>query len=393
MSVSKLRWMLIVLSFVLIFSSCSSRNTTQTNTVQVSEYVVSKMNLTDTVTLSGTVQPREYADVRALVSGVVKKVLVNKGEQVKAGDVLVELDDTEYRLAYIRALQNYETAKNSGSKLLIQQREIELELAKRDLENCKLVSPIGGVVASLDVKQGDLVSTGKAVARVVNLERLYVSTSVDEVDYSKVAVGQIATVRFDAIEGLTVGARVSYVSSVAETSGGIVVVPIELDILNLDISQLAGADRSQAQQMFQQFRSQFQGMDQTQVQQRLQQLRNQFAAGQSPTLRRASAQAQNRAIIPGLSCEVNIVTMSKENVIAVPVNAVKFVSGKAYVTVKKKDGTTEDREISVGVRTSSFYEVLSGLEEGEIVLVSGRTTSANRTSQMFGPIPGLGPSR
>lgn len=393
MSVSKLRWMLIVLSFVLIFSSCSNRNTTQTNTVQVSEYVVSKMNLTDNVTLSGTVQPREYADVRALVSGIVKKVLVNKGDQVKTGDVLVELDDTEYRLAYIRALQNYETAKNSGSKLLIQQREIELELAKRDLENCKLVSPINGVVTSLDIKQGDLVSTGKAVARVVNLERLYVSTSVDEVDYSKVMVGQVATVSFDAIEGLMVGARVSYVSSVAETSGGIVVVPIELDILNVDASQLTGADRSQAQQMFQQLRSQFQGMDQAQMQQRLQQLRNQFAAGQSPTLRRASAQAQNRVIIPGLSCEVNIVTTSKENVIAVPVNAVKFVSGKTYVTVKKKDGTTEDREISVGIRTSSFYEVLSDLEEGEIVLVTGRTTSANRTSQMFGPIPVLGPSR
>lgn len=393
MSVSKLRWVLIVLSFALIFSSCNNRNTTQTSTVQVSEYVVSKMNLTDTVTLSGTVQPREYADVRALVSGVVKKVLVNKGDQVKVGDVLVELDDTEYRLAYIRALQNYETAKNSGSKLLIQQREIELELAKRDLENCKLVSPISGVVTTLDVKQGDLVSTGKAVARVVNLERLYVSTSVDEVDYSKVMVGQVATVSFDAIEGLTVGARVSYVSSVAETSGGIVVVPIELDILNVDISQLTGADRSQAQQVFQQLRSQFQGMDQTQMQQRLQQLRNQFAAGQSPTLRRTSAQTGNRAIIPGLSCEVNIVTMSKENVIAVPVNAVKFVSGKAYVTVKKKDGTTEDREINLGMRTSSFYEVLNGLEEGETVLVSARTTSANRTSQMFGPIPGLGPSR
>lgn len=391
MSVSKLRWILIVLSFALIFSSCGSRNTTQTNTVQVSEYMVSKMNLMDTVTLSGTVQPREYADVRALVSGIVKKVLVNKGDQVKAGDVLVELDDTEYRLAYIRALQNYETAKNSGSKLLIQQREIELELAKRDLENCKLVSPISGVITSLDVKQGDLVSTGKAVARVVNLEKLYVSASVDEIDYSKIVVGQIATVRFDAIEDLTVGARVSYVSSVAETSGGIVVVPIELDILNLDVSQLTGADRSQTQQMFQQLRSQFQGMDQTQVQQRLQQLRNQLATGQNPTSRRTGTQTQNRAIIPGLSCEVNIVTMSKENVIAVPVNAVKFVSGKAYVTVKKKDGTTEDREISVGVRTSNFYEVLSGLEEGEIVIVSGRVTSANRTPQMFGPIPGLGP--
>jgi multidrug efflux pump subunit AcrA (membrane-fusion protein) len=355
---------------ILIFTSCS-RNTTQTNTVQVSEYVVSKTNLTNTITLSGTVQAREYADIKSLVSGIVKKVNVSKGDNVKAKDVILELDDTEYRLAYIRALQNYETAKNSGSKLLIQQREIELELAKRDLENCKLVSPISGVVSSIDVKQGDLISSGKTIARVVNLEKLYVSASVDEVDYSRIALGQAATVSFDAIEGLAVGARVTYISSEAQTSQGIVVVPIELDLLGVDVPQL----RSRLSQA---------GIDPTQFQQRLQQLRTQGNLAQMPQRQlQSSSQNQSARIIPGLSCEVNIVTMSKENVLAVPINAVKFSSGKAYVTVKKSDGSTEEREISVGVRTNNFYEVVSGLQEGEVVLVTGRTTTTttNRTQQ------------
>ena len=365
------RWLVIVSLIILIFTSCS-RNTTQTNTVQVSEYVVSKTNLTNTITLSGTVQAREYADIKSLVSGIVKKVNVSKGDNVKAKDVILELDDTEYRLAYIRALQNYETAKNSGSKLLIQQREIELELAKRDLENCKLVSPISGVVSSIDVKQGDLISSGKTIARVVNLEKLYVSASVDEVDYSRIALGQAATVSFDAIEGLAVGARVTYISSEAQTSQGIVVVPIELDLLGLDVPQLRNR-LSQA------------GIDPTQFQQRLQQLRTQGNLSQMPQRQlQSSSQNQNTRIIPGLSCEVNIVTMSKENVLAVPINAVKFSSGKAYVTVKKSDGSTEEREISVGVRTNNFYEVVSGLQEGEVVLVTGRTTTTttNRTQQM-----------
>ncbi|WP_448521282.1 efflux RND transporter periplasmic adaptor subunit [Pseudothermotoga sp.] len=363
------RWLVIVSLIILIFASCS-RNTTQTNTVQVSEYVVSKTNLTDTITLSGTVQAREYVEIKSLVSGIVKKVNVSKGDNVKAKDVILELDDTEYRLAYIKALQNYETAKNSGSKLLIQQREIELELAKRDLENCKLVSPIDGVVISIDVKQGDLVSTGKTIARVVNLEKLYVSASVDEVDYSRIALGQAATVSFDAIEGLTVGARVTYISSEAQTSQGIVVVPIELDLLSVDVPQL----RSRLSQA---------GIDQTQVQQRLQQLRTQGNLAQLPQRQlQSGSQNQSTRIIPGLSCEVNIVTMSKENVLAVPINAVKFSSGKAYVTVKKSDGSTEEREISVGVRTNNFYEVVSGLQEGEVVLVTGRTTTTNRTQQV-----------
>ncbi|AJC74823.1 hypothetical protein AJ81_07415 [Pseudothermotoga hypogea DSM 11164 = NBRC 106472] len=367
------RWIVMTLFVILFFAACS-RNTAQTSTVQVSEYVVSKTNLTDTITLSGTVQAREYADIKSLVSGIVKKVNVSKGDTVKAGDVIAELDDTEYRLAYIKALQNYETAKNSGSKLLIQQREIELELAKRDLENCKLLSPIDGVVISIDVKQGDLVSSGKTIARIVNLEKLYVSASVDEVDYSRIALGQVATVSFDAIEGLTVGARVTYISSEAQTSQGIVVVPIELDLLSVDVPQLRST-LSQA------------GIDPTQFQQRLQQLRTQGNLAQMPQRQlQSGSQNQSTRIIPGLSCEVNIVTMSKENVLAVPINAVKFSSGKAYVTVKKSDGSTEEREISVGVRTNNFYEVVSGLQEGEVVLVTGRTTTTNRTQQM--PVPG-----
>jgi len=356
---------------ILIFTSCS-RNTAQTSTVQVSEYVVSRTNLTDTITLSGTVQAREYADIKSLVSGIVKKVNVSKGDTVKAGDVIAELDDTEYRLAYIKALQNYETAKNSGSKLLIQQREIELELAKRDLENCKLLSPINGVVTSIDIKQGDLISTGKTIARVVNLEKLYVSASVDEVDYSRIALGQVATVSFDAIEGLTAGARVTYISSEAQTSQGIVVVPIELDLLSVDASQL-GRSMSQT------------GIDQAQLQQKLQQLRTQGTLAQF-LQRQTQSNSQNQSgrIIPGLSCEVNVVTMSKENVLAVPINAVKFNSGKAYVTVKKADGSTEEREISVGIRTNSFYEVVSGLEEGEVVLVTGRIPASSTTQRVPG---------
>ncbi|MGB9789703.1 MAG: efflux RND transporter periplasmic adaptor subunit [Thermotoga caldifontis] len=366
----RVRWIVLILFVSLVFVSCN-KNTTQTSTVQVSEYVVSKTNLTDTVTLSGTVQAREYADIKPFVSGIVKKVYVSKGDSVKAGDVIAELDDTEYRLAYIKALQNYETAKNSGSKLLIQQREIELELAKRDIENCKIVSPISGVITSIDIKEGDLISSGKIIGRVVNLEKLYVSASVDEVDYSKIALGQIATVSFDAIEGLNVGARVTYISSVAETSQGIVVVPIELDLMGVNVSQLG----SRLSQMSEEER--------TQLQQRLQQLRTQIATGQQIPQRQqqSTAQTQNSKIIPGLSCEVNIITMSKENVLAVPVNAVKFSSGKAYVTVKKSDGTTEEREIVLGVRTSNFYEVVEGLQEGEVVLVTGRTTT-NRTQNV-----------
>jgi len=350
-------YILISASILLLFLWSCNRNTQQSSNTAptVTEYTVKKTNLIDTITVSGTIKAESSAEVQALVSGVVKKVYVKEGDTVKAGDLLVELDDTDYRLSYLKALQNYELAKNSGSKLLIEQRQLELDIAKRDLDRCKITSPVDGVVTALNVEVNDYVSKGTTVdvvARVVNVDNLYVSAAVEEMDYSKVKIGQTASLNFEAFEGVRFPAKVTYVGSEAQISSGIVTIPIKLGLLSVKSTQSA-AGRTGASQ--------------------LEELMNK--------------------IIPGLSCEAEIVVMNKTDVMVVPTGALTYEAGKAYVTVKSGD-KTEKRQVTVGERFSSGYEILEGLKEGEVVIVS-RVSSSNSTSRtgnmmipMGGPVPG-----
>ncbi|HEY8541701.1 MAG TPA: efflux RND transporter periplasmic adaptor subunit, partial [Pseudothermotoga sp.] len=290
----------------------------------------------------------------ALVSGVVKKIYVKEGDTVKAGDLLVELDDTDYRLSYLKALQNYELAKNSGSKLLIEQRQLELDIAKRDLDRCKITSPVDGIVTALNVEVNDYVSKGTTVdvvARVVNVNNLYVSASVEEMDYSKIKVGQTASLTFEAFEGVNFPAKVTYVGSEAQTSSGIVTIPIKLNLISpKSLQQSSTSTRGQ----------------------QLEELMNK--------------------IIPGLSCEAEIVVMNKTNVMVVPTGAITYESGKAYVTVKNGN-TTEKRQVSVGEKFSSGYEILDGLKEGEVIIINRTSTSSGNAGRIMIPMGGPAPGR
>jgi len=370
-------FIVMVLSITFLFWSCNrSAQQTSSTTPSTVEYTVRKTNLTDTVSVSGKIMAESSAEIKALVSGVVKKIYVQEGDSVKAGDILVEIDDTDYRLSYLKALQNYETAKNSGSKLLVEQRQLELEIAKRDLDRCKITSPVDGTVTALNVRIDDYVSKGTSViAKVIGLNNLYVSAAVEEVDYSKIKVGQMATLTFDAFEGVSFPVQVTYIGSEAQSSSGIVTIPIKLKLMVQNI-QATGAR-----------------IGQSSISQRpseaSQSLAQRFAerTGQSGTQFR---DLLNR-IIPGLSCEVQIIVLSKSDVIVVPTAAVTFEGGKAYVNVKNGE-TTERREITVGERTSVGYEIVDGLKEGEVILVNRTSSNSTNRGVQIG-IPGFAPPR
>lgn len=349
-------YILISVSVLLLFLFSCNRNTQQSSntTSSVTEYTVKKTNLVDTITVSGTIKAESSAEVQALVSGVVKKIYVKEGDTVKAGDLLVELDDTDYRLSYLKALQNYELAKNSGSKLLIEQRQLELDIAKRDLDRCKITSPVDGIVTALNVEVNDYVSKGTTVdvvARVVNVNNLYVSASVEEMDYSKIKVGQTASLTFEAFEGVNFPAKVTYVGSEAQISSGIVTIPIKLNLISpKSLQQSSTSTRGQ----------------------QLEELMNK--------------------IIPGLSCEAEIVVMNKTNVMVVPTGAITYESGKAYVTVKNGN-TTEKRQVSVGEKFSSGYEILDGLKEGEVIIINRTSTSSGNAGRIMIPMGGPAPGQ
>jgi RND family efflux transporter MFP subunit len=80
-----------------------------------------------------------------------------------------------------------------------------------------------------------------------------------------------------------------------------------------------------------------------------------------------------RVLLPGLYADATITLEKKDNVIAVPVQAVDQSNGKTTVDVVDSSSKIEIRTFAAGIQTATFVEVLSGLQEGEMVVVSDRS--------------------
>jgi macrolide-specific efflux system membrane fusion protein len=200
---------------------------------------VERGNIQNLVTATGILQPREYVDVGAQVSGQVKKLLVVVGQQVKAGDLLAEIDATVYRakvdgiraqllnqqaqlgdreaqllLAKIRvdrqqnlfkddattkeSLQTAEASYKSAASLLkalqaqIQQTESSLRAEEANLEYARIYAPMTGTVVSITSRQGQTLNANQqapTVMRIADLSTMTVQTQVSEADIGKLQVG------------------------------------------------------------------------------------------------------------------------------------------------------------------------------------------------------------
>ncbi len=200
---------------------------------------VQRGDIEDLVTATGTVQPRDYVDVGAQVSGQLKKLHVEVGSVVKAGDLLAEIDPTvltatvDARRAGLRnqravlaeresqsvlaqlqltrqrnlmqedattaeALQQAEaqaraaTAQIDATRASIQQTESTLRADEANLNYARIYAPMAGTVVSVTARQGQTLNANQSaptILRVADLSTMTVQTQVSEADVSKLRQG------------------------------------------------------------------------------------------------------------------------------------------------------------------------------------------------------------
>jgi RND family efflux transporter MFP subunit len=222
------------------------------------------MTFEDTVTFVGNLEAEERASVASKVSDVtVLSVNVNVGDEIKRGDILVEMDDSlnrrqieEARAAVARAEAAIAQAKSRLStvekdykryKQLYEEQvvsrqqfdqtegqyEVEkagLDLAQRELKQAqarleqllivknyhKVAAPVGGVIAERRVDPGDTVKSGDVLLVISRQDNVKVKGSITETDYPKVKLGQPVHVRVDAFPGREFNGKVNRISPVLD---------------------------------------------------------------------------------------------------------------------------------------------------------------------------------
>lgn len=323
----------------------SVRDTTTESSLRTIEEVIEA---------NGFVHPKYSTDVRSEVSARIERIEVEPGEEVERGQVLVELDrgalEQEFieaqrnrqaeQLRLSRARQEFERLERLNLRGIVEQQEflnveIELRLAEiqlevqdarlqrvqEDLNRTTIRAPQSGIVADLDVNEGQVivgagsVNEGTRLMTVHDLSELYVRLEVNELDIGRIDMDSPTRIAFDALGGESVDGNVSRIHPFAYNQDNI-------RVFRVDVA---------------------------------------FEPGE-------------QTIRPGISANVRIVADRVEDAVALNLSAVFSESDERFVYVRGENGEFERRAVEVGINDTQWVEIVSGLEAGETVsLVRPRT--------------------
>ncbi|OMH25650.1 efflux RND transporter periplasmic adaptor subunit [Motiliproteus sp. MSK22-1] len=204
------------------------------NKVRVQVETLTATEIARQLTLQGQVDPYRTAALRAETSGRVVKLPTQRGERVKAGQLLVQLsvDDRNARLAQAKALLLQRKSDLAASlslqskglkakthiiqeKALVAAAEAELEQIRVELKNTQILAPFDGVLDQRPLELGDFVDRADQVATVVDDSKVLLTAQIPQRSLSKLVLGQQVNGRL--ITGREVTGTLTYISTTAET--------------------------------------------------------------------------------------------------------------------------------------------------------------------------------
>lgn len=216
-----------------------------TQTIPVRTAAVETRDLTETLTLTGTLNPRAQVPVVAEVSARLLTVLKNEGDRVSRGALLATMDPTDFRLARDRAQAALDVAdanrahahaeedraesllKTGGitdkdrlsAKVAVQvaeasfaQARAERAIAEQQLARCEVKAPIGGRISKRAADAGTMLIPGAPIFTIVDDSVFEFRAPAPSADFGKVKLGESVTVTVDAIPGFTTTGRVSRIT-------------------------------------------------------------------------------------------------------------------------------------------------------------------------------------
>lgn len=348
-----LRWSVIFVLLALAAATAAHHFMKRNNPV-VTETLdtVVRGNISTVISATGTISAVNSVSVSSRVTGLITEVRVAENEHVKAGQVLVVLDDTSLRAQvaqYQAQLANYAANYERSKKLAamgaqsLQQLDSDRTnylVAQANYDNFAsqldyyiIKAPIDGVVIGKPTPAGQTVVQGISAAQVLmtiaDLSKMQIKVQVDETDIGSVRMGQKVTFTVDAYPDRTFTGTVKSISKDAVTSSNVVYYPVYVDADDAD------------------------GL-----------------------------------LYPSMTARITIYTAARDNVLVVSLSALKEEQGEKYVQVMV-DGRSEKRSVKTGLSNDDQAEILSGLKEGEQVVIPAAKQKTTANTQNQGPPPPL----
>jgi RND family efflux transporter MFP subunit len=248
-----------------------------------------------------------------------------------AGPTESEIKSAEAQVAQAQAQLEKLLQSPTPEELTIAQAEVDraeasLRQIQLQLEGAEMVAPFSGIVAYMGVQEGELVTAGTPIIRLIDPSTFHLDLDIDEVDIAKILEGQEATITLDSLPDRELPGEVEYIAPTATSMEGIVTYGVKVKIGPADIPLKAG-----------------------------------------------------------MTANATIVTERKEGVLLLPNRVIQIdrESGRTYVE-KIMQGEAVPVEIEVGLRNEFMSEVVRGLEEGDKVVAQAIARSQNAL-QGFGP--------
>lgn len=254
---------IIIAVGVAVFNVLSTMNPTNRPVVSVSTAIAEERMITSDYLISGTLAPVSSANIVSKVPGIVNAVAAQKGDVVKAGDLLIELDDTDvqlqagaggmasdnverlklaYDLANDKFVKNEMLYKNGAisqmayedSKASMEQARLQYQSAgdalAQQIQKTSITAPISGIVVTQSVQKGDSVTQGTQLMSIVDMNQVILKGTVPESIIGIIKKDQEVEVKVDSLYGQSFQGAISFISPVSVPAGQI--FPVEITIPN-----------------------------------------------------------------------------------------------------------------------------------------------------------------
>jgi membrane fusion protein (multidrug efflux system) len=303
---------------------------------------VERKSLNSYLVLNGIVEPERTVEIFSRLSAYVKQIVKEEGAFVRENDVLALLDDKEIRISYQQAKIQLEQAKlsleeaeanlNRSQELIkkdliseqefqtteaaYKQRQLDYENRQESFKDLELQlnwtrirSLSEGYITERLIEVGDRVNANQQVYTIEDFSPLLVRVFVPTSDSIKLKTDMLTEITTEIIEGTIFQGRIKLINPRVDVQSGTVKVTVEV-------------------------------FDETLM------------------------------LKPGMFVEAKIVIGKKEDVLIIPRKSILFKQNKTYVFVMDRNKVSQ-REIVLGLTEEDHVEILSGLEQGEVIVTVG----------------------